>query len=177
MSTYNEAKTKPAKEPVVRSGNYMLGRTLGEGSFGKVKLAHHVKTEQVVAIKIVDKGGMVDVDDVDRIYREVLILTHLKHRNIIKLIEVYDAGKSIMLAMEFAGGGDLYEFWKQKKVRTRYVYAFVCAVDRHVHLCACGEMLLGVFICEILHLTFLLPMHSVYPRWLPVACFIKSSPV
>lgn len=43
-------------------------------------------------------------------YRETFILTTLKHGNIIKLFEVLDTPKSIMLVMEYAGGGELFSF-------------------------------------------------------------------
>lgn len=58
-----------------------------------------------VAIKIVDKNQIANVEDVERVYRETFILTTLKHSNIIKLYEVLDTPKSIMLVMEYAGGG------------------------------------------------------------------------
>lgn len=38
-----------------RVGRYELGRTLGEGSFAKVKFARNVETGENVAIKILDK--------------------------------------------------------------------------------------------------------------------------
>lgn len=38
-----------------RVGKYELGRTLGEGTFAKVKFARHVETGETVAIKILDK--------------------------------------------------------------------------------------------------------------------------
>lgn len=38
-----------------RVGKYELGRTLGEGTFAKVKFARNVETEENVAIKILDK--------------------------------------------------------------------------------------------------------------------------
>jgi serine/threonine protein kinase len=38
-----------------RVGRYELGRTLGEGTFGKVKFARNVETGENVAIKILDK--------------------------------------------------------------------------------------------------------------------------
>lgn len=38
-----------------RVGKYELGRTLGEGTFAKVKYAKHVDTGEAVAIKIIDK--------------------------------------------------------------------------------------------------------------------------
>jgi len=69
-------------------GDYRLAATLGQGSFGKVKLAYHLKTGEKVAIKFVDKATMADVDDVERVYRETFILTTLQHANIIKLHQV-----------------------------------------------------------------------------------------
>lgn len=95
-------------------GDYLIGRVLGQGSFGLVKIATNMRTNKTCAIKIVNKGGMDSVEDVERIYREVMILTNLKHRNIIRLFEVFDVGKAIMLSMEYAGGGELHGYWEQK---------------------------------------------------------------
>ncbi len=45
----------------------MLGKTIGKGTFGKVKLAIHENTNQEVAIKILNKQKIVDVQDVERV--------------------------------------------------------------------------------------------------------------
>lgn len=57
-------------------GNYVfgtvwvdVGKTLGEGTFGKVKLATHKSTGEVVAIKILEKDKIMDVADVERVSR------------------------------------------------------------------------------------------------------------
>ena len=34
---------------------FRLGKTIGEGSYGKVKIAQHVETNQYVAIKCINK--------------------------------------------------------------------------------------------------------------------------
>jgi serine/threonine protein kinase len=97
-------------------GDYILGETLGQGSFGKVKLAiNKARGNEQVAIKIVDKSNIADVEDVERVYRETFILTSLKHKNIIRLNEVMNTPKSILLAMEYAGGGDLYHYVAQRQ--------------------------------------------------------------
>ena len=36
-------------------GKYQVGKTLGEGTFGKVKFALNTETEEAVAIKVLDK--------------------------------------------------------------------------------------------------------------------------
>lgn len=94
--------------------HYRFDTTLGQGSFGKVKLATNLKTKENCAIKIVDKDGIADVEDVERVYRETFILTTLKHDNIIKLFEVFDTPQAIMLVMEFADGGELYNYALEK---------------------------------------------------------------
>jgi len=40
---------EPANQKV---GHYILGKVLGEGTFGKVKLGIHIPTNQPVAVKI-----------------------------------------------------------------------------------------------------------------------------
>jgi 5'-AMP-activated protein kinase catalytic alpha subunit len=36
-------------------GNYTIMKTIGEGTFGKVKLGIHIPTQEKVAIKILEK--------------------------------------------------------------------------------------------------------------------------
>ena len=40
---------------VKKVGKYELGRTLGVGTFGKVKYAINTETQEAVAIKVLDK--------------------------------------------------------------------------------------------------------------------------
>jgi serine/threonine protein kinase len=41
-----------------RIGNYEFGKTLGKGTFGKVKEGVHIPTGEKVAIKIIDKSSI-----------------------------------------------------------------------------------------------------------------------
>lgn len=52
------------KEKEKKIGYYLLGKTIGEGTFGKVKLATHTLTGEKVAIKILVKEKIIDVADV-----------------------------------------------------------------------------------------------------------------
>jgi 5'-AMP-activated protein kinase catalytic alpha subunit len=63
-------------------GNYMLEKSLGQGTFGKVKLGKHLPTGERVAIKILQKDKIKDKSDVERITREIQILKRVKHPNI-----------------------------------------------------------------------------------------------
>ena len=62
---------------------YELKKTIGEGTFGKVKLGIHRYTNETVAIKILEKHRIVDESDVERVTREIQILKLIKHPNII----------------------------------------------------------------------------------------------
>lgn len=44
-------------------GNYTLGKTIGEGTFGQVRLGYHTLTNEVVAIKILEKVKVKDTTD------------------------------------------------------------------------------------------------------------------
>lgn len=91
-------------------GHYILGRTIGEGTFGKVKLGTHILTGEKVAIKILEKDRISDVADVERVAREIHILKMLRHPNIIQLYEIIETPKQLYLIMEFCSGGELFDY-------------------------------------------------------------------
>ena len=65
-----------------------VGKSLGKGTFGKVKMAHHILTKENVAIKILEKARIKDKKDIERISREIKILKKVRHPNVIQLYEV-----------------------------------------------------------------------------------------
>ena len=68
-----------------RLGHYIIIKTLGEGSFGKVKLAVHQLSGQKVALKIISRRKLVNRDMAGRVEREIQYLQLLRHPHIIKL--------------------------------------------------------------------------------------------
>ncbi len=68
-----------------RLDQYTIVRTLGEGSFGKVKLAIHKSTKQNVALKIISRKKLISRDMSGRVEREIEFLQLLRHPHIIKL--------------------------------------------------------------------------------------------
>ena len=91
-------------------GNYILQKTIGEGTFGKVKLGIHTLTGEKVAIKILEKDLITDVSDVERVSREIHILKVIRHPNIIQLYEIIETPKKLYLIMEYASGGELFDY-------------------------------------------------------------------
>jgi carbon catabolite-derepressing protein kinase len=80
-----EARTGRDSRTSQRLGQYTIVKTLGEGSFGKVKLATHQVSGQKVALKIINRKKLVTRDMAGRIEREIQYLQLLRHPHIIKL--------------------------------------------------------------------------------------------
>jgi 5'-AMP-activated protein kinase catalytic alpha subunit len=68
--------------------NVKIEKTIGEGTFGKVKLGIHLTTGEKVAIKILEKEKILEPEDLERVNREISYLKKLNHQNIIKIYEV-----------------------------------------------------------------------------------------
>ena len=78
-STHHQSRSKQ------RLGQYTVIKTLGEGSFGKVKLAVHQVSGQRVALKIISRRKLINRDMAGRVEREIQYLQLLRHPHIIKL--------------------------------------------------------------------------------------------
>jgi 5'-AMP-activated protein kinase catalytic alpha subunit len=96
---FNTARTN--KKTSKKKGSYILGKTLGEGAFGKVKVATHIHTGEKVAIKILDKTKMENEEDIERVQKEINILKKLRHKNIIQLYEIMQSTKNLYIVMEY----------------------------------------------------------------------------
>jgi serine/threonine protein kinase len=98
-------------------GSYIMGTDLGQGAFGKVKLATHIQTGEKVAIKILDKDKIMeeDEDDIIRVQKEIAILKKLRHKNIVQLYELMETPRNIYLAMEYCEGKELFDYIIMKK--------------------------------------------------------------
>lgn len=90
--------------------NYVIGKTIGEGTFGKVRAGTHILTGNRVAVKILEKDRISDVADVERVSREIHILKLTRHHNIIQLYEIIETKKLLYLIMEYADGGELFDY-------------------------------------------------------------------
>lgn len=95
---------------------FIILRSLGQGSFGKVKEALHVLTKEKLAIKILEKERIKKSEDLVRIKREMKILSNVNHPNIIQLYEVIETRRYYFFVMEYAKKGELSKYIK-KNVR------------------------------------------------------------
>ena len=120
------------KKQKIKKGNYILGETIGEGAFAKVKLATHIFTGEKVAIKILDKQVLeadaqnqniqnppsLDnsfLNDMQRIKKEIKILKELRHKNIIQLYEIMESENKLYIVMEYCEGKELFDYIVKRK--------------------------------------------------------------
>ncbi|OEL38325.1 CBL-interacting protein kinase 1 [Dichanthelium oligosanthes] len=90
-------------------GAYELGRTVGEGNFGKVKQARHRVTGAHFAVKILDRARVLSQRFDDQIRREIATLKLLRHPNVVRLHEVAASRTKIYMVLEFVNGGELFD--------------------------------------------------------------------
>ncbi|XP_068072165.1 serine/threonine-protein kinase MARK2 isoform X27 [Danio rerio] len=106
-------------------GCYRLLKTIGKGNFAKVKLAKHILTGKEVAVKIIDKTQL-NSSSLQKLFREVRIMKLLNHPNIVKLFEVIETEKTLYLVMEYASGGEVFDYlvahgrMKEKEARAKF---------------------------------------------------------
>jgi len=95
----------------VQFGDYMLGQTLGEGEFGKVKLGWKKDGSMQVAIKLIRRETVAtNPSRLPKIYREISILRDLAHPNIVRLHEMVETERHIGIILEYASGGELFDY-------------------------------------------------------------------
>ena len=70
---------------VRKIGIYEVGRTIGEGTFAKVKFAQNTETGESVAMKILDRSTIIKLKMVDQVFIFSLIFV-LRSGNMFVLI-------------------------------------------------------------------------------------------
>lgn len=68
--------------------NFKLEKTIGCGTFGKVKRAKHIPTGESAAIKVLQKDKIITKKDMQRVQREMDILKKVSHPNILQLYQL-----------------------------------------------------------------------------------------
>ncbi|XP_024143933.1 serine/threonine-protein kinase MARK2 [Oryzias melastigma] len=125
MSRCRNSVTTTTSDEQPHIGQYRLLKTIGKGNFAKVKLARHVLTGKEVAVKIIDKTQL-NSSSLQKLFREVRIMKLLNHPNIVKLFEVIETDKTLYLVMEYASGGEVFDYlvahgrMKEKEARAKF---------------------------------------------------------
>ncbi|KAH9819947.1 hypothetical protein DFH28DRAFT_1105029 [Melampsora americana] len=155
-STDQEPRTRPPKgrnsgardekEDPKKIGPWKIGRIIGKGSSGRVKIAKHSVTGQYAAVKIVPKhmllSSRMSVNEAGAkadkmllgIEREIVIMKLIEHPNVMRLYDVWETGSELYLIMEFVEGGELFDYLVSRgklheDEALHYFQQIICGVD------------------------------------------------
>lgn len=108
----------PRAESVVKGyedepklSDFEIKKELGIGGFGKVNLCKYKANGMEYAIKQIDKQKVtMQPNQREMFKREVVIMTKLKHKRVVKLYSQFEDEQYCYLVMEYIKGGNLYQY-------------------------------------------------------------------
>lgn len=125
------------KIPATSLEFYRYVKVIGKGAFGIATLGIHKLTGKHVAIKTIKKSYIKDEYSRRKVFQEIFILKKIRHSNIIRLLEVFESQKHILLVMEYANGGDLLHFvrnvGKLPEYDTKHIFRQILYGLAHCH--------------------------------------------
>ncbi len=93
-------------------GHFTLIRQLGQGGYASIYLGVHHYLHTHVALKLLNLF-LASEEDVKRFQMEARILAHLRYRHIVRVLDFGVERSTPFLAMEYAPGGNLQQYFPQ----------------------------------------------------------------
>ena len=112
-TSINREKEDDTKEQIIEGKNktYVISKTLGKGTFGKVKMAYNKDNKkEKYACKILLKSNIKDEDDNIRCKREMEILKRMHHVNVVRTYEIISTDTTYFIFMDFCAKGELFNY-------------------------------------------------------------------
>ena len=112
-TSLNKEKENDTKEEIIEGKNktYVISKTLGKGTFGKVKMAYNINNKnEKYACKILLKSNIKDEDDNIRCKREMEILKRMHHVNVVRTYEIISTDTTYFIFMDYCGKGELFNY-------------------------------------------------------------------
>ena len=125
--TNNRNSKNDDKEQEIEGKNktYIISKTLGKGTFGKVKLAYNKDNKnEKYACKILLKSNIKDEDDYMRCKREMDILKKMHHVNVVRTYEIISTETTYYIFMDFCSKGELFNYIVEKQHLSQELSAF-----------------------------------------------------
>ena len=112
---------------------WKIGKTIGEGTFGKVYRGLNDSTGELLAVKqlmISDGSG----SDVRELRNEITIMRDLQHDNIVRYLGTSQSERSLYILIEFVSGGSIENMLAQfgpfsEPLLRRFSYQILCGVQ------------------------------------------------
>ena len=81
----------------------------------------HEKTGQKIAAKIIEKSSIKEKELKEKVKREIKFNQYFRHPNIIHLYEIIETQTEIVMIMEYASGGELFDLIIREQVNKNII--------------------------------------------------------
>ncbi|KAG5724526.1 Serine/threonine-protein kinase MARK2 [Termitomyces sp. T112] len=130
-NAYNELGKELSSNKMRVVGNYTLGKVVGEGAYGKVRMGTHRLTSTRVAIKQIPKAMSASLT------REIHHHRQLHHPHVTQMYEVIATESYIWIVTELCSGGELFDYLVEKgrlsEEETRLIFGQLCLAVAYLH--------------------------------------------
>ena len=139
MEDNDKDKDKSRKKKMkIKLKDYEQLKTVGLGSYGRVRLCKHKKTGDIFVMKILKKNEIIKQKQVDHVYSEFNILVSLKHPFIVQLLGYnFDDPKYVYFILEYIQGGELFTLLRTKRTfpipQARFYIAHIITIFEYLH--------------------------------------------
>jgi len=130
--------SKNKSYPETKINFYLYGRRIGQGAFGKVNLGLNVLTGRVVAIKSFKTTPIEKFQHrMKKIQYETELMKRFNHKNITKILEVFNDEEYMLIIMEYINGGNLFSFVKKRRKLSekmaKFLFRQIILGIQHIH--------------------------------------------
>lgn len=95
-------------------GDYLLVSEIGKGQFGVVYKAKHSSTDEIFAVKTVEKKSVNTNPKLKSLFNtEISIMSKIKHPNVLHLHEYLETSNNYYLVLDFCSSGDMENHLKK----------------------------------------------------------------
>jgi protein kinase X len=100
----------------VNLADFVIKKTVGTGSFGRVKLVYNSKDSKHYALKILKKSEVIKLKQVEHILSEVSILNSIDFPLCINMVGMTQDDRYLYIVMEYVPGGELFTYLRSMKI-------------------------------------------------------------
>lgn len=117
-SVYNDQSIIKQRQdrPRLKLADFNMLRTLGTGSFGRVHLVQSRVNARYYAVKVLKKGEVVRLKQVEHTNNEKHILESVAHPFLVNMWGTFQDNVNLYMVMDYVPGGELFSVLRRSKV-------------------------------------------------------------